>query len=257
MNDFSRTYSGAPSMDMSVDAGLRKFMLGVYNKMGLGLLISAALAYAVGTVTPLTALVWGTPLLFVVQWGPIAILFGSMFFMRNPSPTGSAILYWSIVGLIGTGLSVWVVMAGGGAPEGVTTAGGRTLSISWATIVQAFTITAGAFLGLSVFGYTTKMNLQPIQSFLFMGMIGAVLLGILNFAFFHSAGLELLLQFGVLLLMAGVTAWQTQSLKVMYYQVAGDHRSMAVLTNMGALNLYIAFVNMFQIILSLMGGSRE
>jgi hypothetical protein len=89
-----------------------------------------------------------------------------------------------------------------------------------------------------------------------MGMIGAIILGVLNAFFFHSAGLELLLQFGVLLLMAGVTAWQTQSLKVMYYQVAGDQRSMAVLTNMGALNLYIAFINMFQIILSLLG-SRE
>ena len=256
MNDFSRTYSGSQAMDMSRDAGLRKFMLGVYNKMGLGLLISAALAYAVGTVAPLTALVYGTPLLFVVQWGPLALLFGSMFFMRNPSPTGSALLYWAIVALIGTGLSIWVVMAGGAAPDGITTSGGRTLAISWATIVQAFTITAGAFLGLSVFGYTTKINLQPIQAFLFMGMIGAIILGVLNAFFFHSAGLELLLQFGVLLLMAGLTAWQTQSLKVMYYQVAGDQRSMAVLTNMGALNLYIAFINMFQIILSLLG-SRE
>jgi uncharacterized protein len=256
MNDFSRTYSGAPSMDMSTDAGLRSFMLGVYNKMGLGLLISAALAFAVGTFTPLTALVYGTPLLFVVQWGPIAILFASMFLMRNPSPMGSALLYWSIVGLIGTGLSIWVVMAGGAAPDGVTTAGGRTLAISWATIVQAFVITAGAFLGLSVFGYTTKTNLQPIHSFLFMGMIGAVLLGILNVFFFQSGILELGLQFLVLLLMAGVTAWQTQSLKISYYQIAGDQRSMAVMTNMGALNLYIAFVNMFQIILSLLG-SRE
>ncbi|MHA6287957.1 Bax inhibitor-1/YccA family protein [Maricaulis sp. CAU 1757] len=256
MNDFSRAYAGQPAMDMARDAGLRSFMLGVYNKMGLGLLISAALAFAVGTYTPLTMLVYGTPLLLLVQWGPIALLFGSMFFMRNPSPTGSALLYWAIVALIGTGLSIWVVMAGGMAPEGVQTAGGRTLAVSWATIVQAFVITAGAFLGLSVFGYTTKMDLGPIRSFLFMGMIGAVLLGVLNIFIFQSAGLELLLQFGILVLMAGVTAWQTQNLKVMYYEVAGDQRSMAVLTNMGALNLYIAFVNMFQIVLSLLG-SRE
>jgi FtsH-binding integral membrane protein len=254
MNDFSRPYGGAPTMDMASDAGLRSFMLGVYNKMGLGLIISAALAYAVGTVAPLTALVYGTPLLFVVQWGPIALLFGSMFFMRNPSPAGSAFLYWAVVALIGTGLSVWVVMAGGAGPDSVTTHTGRSLSISWSTIVEAFSITAAAFLGLSVFGYTTKINLMPMQSFLFMAVFGAVVLGVLNFLFFHSAGLELLLQVGVLLLMAGVTAWQTQALKTMYYQVAGDQRSMAVLTNMGALNLYIAFVNMFQIILSLLGG---
>lgn len=254
MNDFSRAYSGAPAMDMSVDAGLRKFMLGVYNKMGLGLLLSAAIAFAVGTFPPLTQLVFGTPLLFVVQWGPLVLLLGSAFFMRNPSPAGSAALYWSIVVLIGASLSFWVILAS--TNQTVQSVGGRSLSIDFATIAQAFIITSAAFLGLSVFGYTTKRNLMPLQSFLFMAMIGAVVLGILNFAFFHSGMLELALQFGVLLLMAGVTAWQTQALKVTYYQIAGDQRSMAVLTNIGALNLYIAFVNMFQIILSLLG-SRE
>jgi FtsH-binding integral membrane protein len=254
MNDFSRTYSGAPSMDMSTDAGLRSFMLGVYNKMGLGLLLSAALAFAVGTFPPLTQLVFGTPLVFVVQWGPLALLLGSAFFMRNPSPTGSALLYWTIVALIGTSLSMWVVLAG--SNQAVSTYTGRSLSVDFGTIAQAFLITSSAFLGLSVFGYTTKRNLMPMQNFLFMAVLGAVVLGILNFFFFQSGMLELLLQFGVLLLMAGVTAWQTQALKVTYYQIAGDQRSMAVMTNMGALNLYIAFVNMFQIILSLLG-SRE
>ena len=254
MNDFSRTYGGAPAMDMSVDAGLRSFMLGVYNKMGLGLLISSAIAFAVGTVPPLTQLVFGTPLIYLVQWGPIALLFGSMFFMRNPSPVGSALLYWAIVGLIGASLSMWVIIAQ--QNEAVQTVTGRSLSLDFGTIAQAFVITAAAFMGLSVFGYTTKRNLMPMQSFLFMAVLGAVVLGILNFLFFQSSMLELLLQFAVLLLMAGVTAWQTQALKVTYYQVAGDHRSMAVLTNMGALNLYLAFVNMFQIILSLLG-SRE
>lgn len=254
MNDFSRTYSGAPTMDMAVDAGLRNFMLGVYNKMGLGLLLSAAIAFAVGTFPPLTQLVFGTPLLFLVQWGPLVLLLGSAFFMRNPSPMGSAVLYWSIVVLIGASLSFWVIIAS--SNQVVQSVGGRNIAIDFGTIAQAFIITAGAFLGLSVFGYTTKRNLMPMQSFLFMAMIGAVGLGILNFAFFHSGMLELGLQFAVLLLMAGVTAWQTQALKVTYYQIAGDQRSMAVMTNMGALNLYIAFVNMFQIILSLLG-SRE
>ncbi|WP_291843664.1 Bax inhibitor-1/YccA family protein [Maricaulis sp.] len=254
MNDFSRTYSGAGSLDMSVDAGLRSFMLGVYNKMGLGLLLSAAIAYAVGTYPPLTNLVFGTPLLFAVQWGPLALLIGSSFFMRNPSPIGSAVLYWAIVTLIGASLSFWVIIASSG--QVVQSVGGRSLSVDFGTIAQAFVITAGAFMALSVFGYTTKRNLMPMQSFLFMAVFGAVALGVLNFIFFQSGMLELLLQFAVLLLMAGVVAWQTQSLKVTYYQIAGDQRSMAVMTNMGALNLYIAFVNMFQIILSLFG-SRE
>ncbi len=253
MNQFSRPAYGAASLDTSVDAGLRSFMLGVYNKMGLGLLISAAIAYVVGSamVPALTAAVLSPPLIFVVQFGPIALLFGSMFFMRNPSPMGSAVLYWSIVALIGTGLSVWVAMALAGT--GAETASGTALNVTFQTIALAFVITASAFFGLSIYGYTTKTNLQPIRSFLFMGIIGVLVIGIVNSFFIQSSGMELLIQLAVLALMAGVTAWQTQNLKLTYAQVAGDQRSMAVLTNFGALNLYIAFINMFQVILMLLG----
>ncbi len=256
MNDFNQTYarSGvARPMDMAADAGLRAFMLGVYNKMGLGLLLSAVLAYAVGTIPELTQLVFGTPLRLVVQWGPIALLFGSMFFMRNPSPAGSAVLYWSVVTLIGMGLAVWVFAAQTGA--GLTTYGGRELQASFTTIAQAFTMTAAAFGGLSLWGYTTKRDLSGVGSFLIMGMIGMIVLGVMNI-FIQSSLLELGIQLAVLALMAGVIAWQTQGLKESYYAFANDGRSLAVMTNFGALNLYIAFINIFQILMSLLG-SRE
>ena len=253
MNQFNRTAYDAQSLDMSVDAGLRSFMLGVYNKMGLGLLVTAAIAYIVGTVAPVTQLVFGTPLLFVVQFGPIALLFGSMFFMRNPSPTGASLLYWAVVSLIGAGMGVWVMMAAGGIPA-ETVQG--SLSITFGTIAQAFVITAAAFLGLSLFGYTTKMNLQPLQVFLFMGIIGVLVIGLINTFFIESSGLQWLIQFAILGLMTGVVAWQTQNLKIMYHEIAGDERSMAVATTFGALNLYIAFINMFQVILMLLG-NRE
>jgi len=256
MNDYryaSQTGYGAGALDTSVDEGLRRFMLGVYNKMALGLLWSALLAFVVGTVTPVTALVFGTPLVYVVQFGPIALLVGSMFFMRNPSPTGAAVLYWSVVTLIGMGLGVWVLMATGG--QSVETLTG-TISVTFGTIAQAFVITAGAFLALSLWGYTTKTNLQPIGSFLIMGVFGILAISLLNIFFLESSALQWGIQFGILLLMAGVTAWQTQGLKLSYHQIAGDQRSMAVMTNYGALNLYIAFVNMFQVILMLLG-NRE
>lgn len=250
MNQLNRTAYGARTLDTSVDAGLRSFMLGVYNKMGLGLVLSAALAYIVGTVTPVTALVFGTPLLYVVQFGPIALLFGSMFFMRNPSPIGAAVLYWSVVTLIGAGLGVWVLMATGG--QAVETLTG-TIAVTFGTIAQAFVITAASFFALSIYGYTTKTNLQPLRAFLFMGVIGVLLISIINIFFIESSGLQWLIQFAILGLMAGVTAWQTQNLKLTYAQIAGDQRSMAVMTYYGALNLYIAFVNMFQVILMLLG----
>lgn len=251
MNQFSTARYGAGSLDTSVDAGLRSFMLGVYNKMALGLLVSGALAFLVGSVPALTQAVLGTPLLFVVQFGPIVLLFGSMFFMRNPSPMGSALLYWTIVALIGTGLSIWVAMATGGTA--VQTAGGATLSVDFGTIAQAFAMTAAAFLGLSLYGYTTKTNLQPLRVFLFMGVLGVIAIGLINAFFIQSGMTELLIQIAVLVLMAGVTAWQTQNLKLTYASIAGDQRSMAVLTNYGALNLYIAFINIFQVLMSLLG----
>ena len=85
---------------MAVDAGLRGFMLGVYNKLGLGLVISAALAFAVGSYPPLTAIVFGTPLRFVVMFSPLIILLVASFAMKNPSPTAAGAVYWSIVALI-------------------------------------------------------------------------------------------------------------------------------------------------------------
>ena len=253
MNQFNRTAYDARTLDTSRDEGLRSFMLGVYNKMGLGLLLSAALAYIVGTVTPVTELVFGTPLLYVVQFGPIALLFGSMFFMKNPSPVGAAVLYWAVVSLIGAGLVVWVMLATSGMQAETLTG---TMSITFGTIAQAFVITSAAFSGLSLYGYTTKTNLQPVQSFLFMGIIGVLLISLINVFFIESSGLQWIIQFAILGLMAGVVAWQTQSLKIMYAEIAGDERSKAVMTYYGALNLYIAFVNMFQVILMMLG-NRE
>ncbi len=253
MNQYNRTSYDSQALDTSVDAGLRSFMLGVYNKMGLGLVLSAVLAYVVGTVTPVTELVLFTPLIYVVQFGPIALLFGSMFFMKNPSPLGAAVLYWAVVSLIGAGLGVWVFMATGGASAEMLTG---TISITFGTIAQAFAITSAAFFGLSLFGYTTKTNLQPIGSFLIMAVIGILAISIINIFFVQSSGLQWLIQFAILGLMAGIVAWQTQSLKLMYNDIAGDQRSMAVMTYYGALNLYIAFVNMFQIILMMLG-NRE
>ncbi|GJL96889.1 MAG: membrane protein [Hyphobacterium sp.] len=251
MNNSYDGYGNAGAMDMSVDAGLRSFMLGVYNKMGLGLLLSAGLAYAVGTVPALTSLVFGTALFEVVRWGPIVLLLGSAFFMRRPSPLGSALLYWSIVTLIGMGLGIWVFAAEQAVP--LQSASGTSVTASYSTIATAFGLTASSFLGLSLWGYTTKRNLSGIGSFLFMAIWGAFALGMVNIFFVQSQGLELIIQIVFLALMAGIVAWQTQSLKTSYYAMQGDQRSLAVMTNMGALNLYIAFVNIFQILMSLLG----
>ena len=209
MSDFGRdTARSIPqTVDMSIDAGLRAFMLGVYNKMALGLLVSAGIAYAVATVpairdllfvvSPTGAFRGYTMPGMILAFAPLALVLISGFAMRNPSPAGSAALYWGIVSLIGASGAVWVLRYTGG---------------SIASIVNIFLK-------------------QPM------------LYWIIN-----AAGV---------LIFAGLTAYDTQRLKMTYYAIGGDEAGKAVATNYGALSLYLDFINLFQFLLAFMGGRRE
>jgi len=260
MNDYNSSIARGRTMDASVDAGLRTFMLGVYTKLTIGIAIAGALAFAAGTFPPLYNLVFNTPLYYLVMFGPVAIIFGSMFFMKNPSPTGSAVLYWSLVVLIGLGMGVYFALAATGITA--QTAGGIQQSLTYGTIAKAFFITASAFAALSLWGYTTKKDLSAIGSFAIMAIWALVAvslvymllpaLGILE----ASSGMEWMISGGFALLSAVLVAWQTQELKEGYYQFAGNERGMAVMTNWGALNFFIMFVNMFRFVLMLLA-SRE
>lgn len=245
MSDYHSQTRSIPAgrADMAVDAGLRAFMLGVYNKMALGLLLSAVLAYVAATVTPVTQLVFGTPLVWVVMFGPIAILLISAFTMRNPSPVGANLVYWSVVSLIGTGMGA-LLMYYAAVPNGII------------IVAKAFLVTAASFGALSLWGYTTKRDISGWGTFLFMGVIGLIIAMVVNM-FIASSALSFAISVIGVLVFAGLTAFDTQRLKHQYYALGGDQRSMSVATTYGALSLYINFVNLFQFILSLMGGSRE
>jgi FtsH-binding integral membrane protein len=237
--------------EMAIDPGLRRFMLGVYTKMGLGLLWSAALAYAVGAIAPVTQVVLAPPVIYLVQWGPIVLLLGSNFFMRgNPSPAASGLLYWSVVTLMGAGLGVWVFLAVNAVSA--ETVGGRTLLVTFEGMAKAFLVTAAAFGGLSLWGYTTKRNLSGLHSMVIMAAWGLALIGILNFFIFQSGMMEVIMQAVTLVVFAVLVATQTNQLRESYYHLAHDQRGQAVMTNFGALNLYIAFVAIFQMLLSFM-----
>src|SRR5262245_61951602 len=142
---YAQARGGVAVGDTAKDAGLRKFMLGVYNKLMLGILLAGVLAFVAGTVDPVTQLVFGTPLLMVVQWGPVVLLLGSMFLMKNPSPLATGILYWAIVTLLGLGLGTWVMMAEGTVSGGATRGGIELINTTYTTIAKAFLITASAF----------------------------------------------------------------------------------------------------------------
>lgn len=247
MNDFNPAYGSTREMDVSVNLGLRKFMLGVYNKLALGIAVSGIIAYIAGSVAPVSAIVYSEPIIWVVMFAPVALILGSMAIMRNPSPTGSALLYWAIVVALGLSMGIYFLMANLGF-------GGYTHFV----IAKAFLATSLTFAGLSLFGYTTKRDLGPIGTFAIMGLWAAFIIGMLffilpmifpNVPFFqvgNNGTFQLIISGAFALFSAILIAWNTQSLKETYFALGGDQRGMAVATNIGALNFFIYFVNIFQ-----------
>jgi uncharacterized protein len=240
MSDYHTQARSIPTgrADMAVDAGLRGFMLGIYNKMGLGLLLSAGLAYAAASIAPITQFVFFTPFYYVVLFGPLAILLISSFTMRNPSPMAASLVYWSVVSLLGISLGSILITY-------------RVIPDGLATVTKAFLITSASFGALSLWGYTTKRDLTGFGTFLFMGLIGVIIASVVNL-FVQSSLMSYVISVVGVLIFAGLTAFDTQRLKYMYYQIGGDARAAAVATTYGALRLYLDFINLFLFILRLM-----
>jgi uncharacterized protein len=231
----------ADRADMSVDAGLRRFMLGVYNKVALGLVLSAALAFLTGTFPPVRDLMFTnrgyTMLGMIIAFAPLAVILFSSFVMKNITPRTAGIVYWSIVSLMGASLGV------------------LALRYTGESIFSTFLLTAAAFGGLSLVGYTTKKDLTGFGSFLLMGLfglIGAMLLSL----FFPSGVLSLIINVVGVFIFAGLIAYDTQRLKMQYYELGGNESAMGVATSWGALSLYLDFINLFQFLLSLFGSRR-
>jgi FtsH-binding integral membrane protein len=250
MSDYNRGYARtipADRADMSVDAGLRSFMLGVYNKVAVGLLLSAALAFLTGSFPPvrdamfrITAdgrLAGFTPIGMIVSFAPVVLLLISGFALRNPTPKSSGVLYWTIVSLIGASLGVVV------------------LAYTGASIASTFLITAAAFGGLSLVGYTTKKDLTGMGSFLIMGVIGLLIASVVNM-FLQNGAMAFIINAAGVLIFAGLIAYDTQRLKMTYYELGGNQAAMGVATNYGALSLYINFINLFQFLLQIFGDRR-
>ena len=245
MSDFRQDTAVQGRADMATDAGLRGFMLGVYNKLALGLVISGALAWVVGNVPSVTqllyvagpggAMVGMTPLGWVVQFAPLVLLFGSMFLMRRPTPVMTNLLYWAVVATMGASLG-WIFLVYSGA-----------------SVATTFFVTAAAFAGLSLFGYTTKRDLSAIGTFLIMALIGLIIASVVNI-FLNSPMLYWIITYAGVLIFSGLIAADTQQLKMTYYDLGGDQAAMSVATSYGALGLFINFVNLFLFLLRIFGG---
>jgi FtsH-binding integral membrane protein len=251
MSDFDRGIPRAVragAADMAVDAGLRAFMLGVYNKVALGLLLSAALAFLTASYPPVRDLLYRvtddgrlvgfTTLGTVIRFAPLALILVSMFAMRNPSPRSAGALYWLFVSTIGAGLGVWI------------------LAYTGVSVATTFLVTATAFGGLSLYGYVTKKDLSGFGSFLIVGLIGLFIAMIANMLL-HSAMIAFIVNVIGVLIFAGLIAYDTQKLKMTYYALGGNEAAMNVATSYGALNLYLDFINLFQFLMMLLGGGNR
>lgn len=248
MNEFNTTLRDRRAVrpDMAVDAGLRAFMLGVYNKMGLGLLVSGGLAWATASVAPVRdalfivadgRLTGYTPLGLILAFAPLAVLLGSAFLVRRASPRMASLLYWSVVALIGASF------------------GALALRYTGQSLASTFLITAAAFGALSLYGYTTRRDLSGLGTFLIMGVVGLLIASVVNL-FLQSSMLMLAVSSIGVLIFAALTAHDTQRLKLTYHQIGGEAAAMGSATSFGALSLYLNFVNLFQFLLILLGQRR-
>ena len=232
----------------SIDAGLQKHMQSIYNRMCLGVLVTAIVSYVVSGSDALMSLFLGaTPAdlaagkgfgiqAYIVMFAPLVItMFG--FNPMTMSQNTLRLSFFAISALYGISFSVIF------------------LAFTGESIAKAFFIATGMFAGLSVFGYVTKKNLDGLGSFAVMGVWGVLIMGLLNAFIFKSPALYDLVSAIGILAFAGITAWQTQTMKEMYHpSAAGDANSRMAWS--AALTLYISFIALFQYILHFVG-NRE
>jgi FtsH-binding integral membrane protein len=233
--------TGAVAGEM--DLGLRKYLLGVYNYMASGLLLSGIVALVVAN-TPLRDAFFAvqngrlayTGLGWVAILAPIGLIFYMSFTWQNRQASTLKGLYWLFVGLMGVGLTV------------------PMLAYTGVSVARTFFVTAISFGALSLYGYSTKRDLSGFGSFLIMGLVGLVVASLIN-VFLASSMMHFVISVVGVLVFAGLTAYDTQNLKRTYYAVSGTtiEESSAV---MGAVQLYLNFVNLFQFLLQFMGDRR-
>lgn len=224
------------------DAGLRSYMLSVYNYMTSGVLLTGivALLFAKSSlinfiISPATG--QATPLFWVALFAPLGLVFWLSMGINRVSASTAQTIFWLYAGLIGVQFSsLFLVYTG-------------------VSIAQTFFAVAAAFAGLSLYGYTTKKDLSGWGSFLIMGVVGIFVALLINL-FLQSPALNLAISAIGVLVFAGLVAYDTQKIKSLYVVVAGNGEAMAKTAVIGALNLYIDFINMFLFLLRFMGARR-
>jgi uncharacterized protein len=251
MSDFDRNYAtartGYRTDQVAIDAGLRAYMIRVYNYMAAGVALTGVVAWltfsaaVVQTSAGLQLTAFGQavfqgPLLWILMLAPLGLVFAISFGINRLQPGTALTLFFVYAGLLGVSLaSIFLIYTG-------------------ESITRVFFISAAAFGALSLYGYTTQRDLTAVGSFMFMGLIGIIIASLVNI-FLHSSGLSWAISIIGVLVFAGLTAYDTQAIKEMYDPMddgtVGSRKAV-----MGALRLYLDFINLFLMLLRLFGDRR-
>jgi hypothetical protein len=237
MNDMRQpqttTYAG-----QAIDAGLQRFMQYTYHTMGIGLAVTGLAAFVVANTPALMEVIFGTALKWVAIFAPLAFLWMGFTPARIQRLSSAQLrtMFLVFAGVMGISMAALFVVFTG------------------ESIARTFFVTAAAFAATSIYGYTTKRDLTKMGSFLFMGMIGIFIAAIVNI-FLQSSMMQFIIASLGVVIFTGLTAFETQNLKETYRDNGGDATIKVAV--MGALSLYLNFINLFQMLLHFLGQRRE
>lgn len=240
MLDFTKQVTAqarSQAQSHTYDEGLRDYMQKVFNNMGIALGITGLVSFFVSNSPALLNTIFGSPLKWLVLLAPLGFIFFMGAQINKISAAKAKNYLWIFAGLMGLSLApIFVAYTG-------------------ASIARAFFITASLFGAMSLYGYTTKKDLTSMGSFMFMGLIGLIIASLVNL-FLQSSALQFALSILTVIIFTGLTAYDTQRIKSIYYQFSGHTESISKAATMGALTLYMDFINMFIAILRLVGERR-
>lgn len=231
----------------SIDVGLREYMNKVYVIMATGLLVTAVFSYGLnalaigpdGRLTGLGVTVYTSWLKWVLMFAPLVVVFAFSAMVYKMSTATATMVFYGFAALMGMSIS-WIFLA-----------------YTQMSVVTTFVATAAGFAGLSLYGYTTRRDLSGMGSFLMMGLIGLIIASIINI-FLQSSAMQFAISVIGVLIFAGLTAYDTQQIKNTYIQLANSDREFLGKTAiLGALNLYLDFLNLFMFLLQFMGSSND
>ena len=232
----SARMTSAQTADADIDVGLRAYMLQVYNYMASGLALTGIVAYLVTQSDTAMQVIFGTPLMWVAMLAPLGMVLFLSARIHHIQASTAQTLFWIYAGLMGVSMATIF------------------LAYTGTSIARVFFITAGTFAAMSLYGYTTKRDLSKFGGFLMMGLIGVIIASVVNIFMQSSA-----LQFGIsvigVLVFVGLTAYDTQAIREMYSELDDSevHGKKAI---MGALRLYLDFINLFIMLLHIFGDRR-